>query len=110
WTAGPTPLTVTWQWLTRAKVTVNAADRTILLSQDGETLRLRVLSPAKVRIDTRDVSAPFRSFDEANPGLSRVRIHTDSVAGAPGRLVVIAEPGSVLAVGDLPDPVLDPAP
>ncbi|MBC8008874.1 MAG: heparinase II/III family protein, partial [Burkholderiales bacterium] len=110
WTAGPAPLTVTWQWLTRAEVKVNAADRSILLSQAGETLRLRVLSPGKVRIDTRDVSAPFRAFDEANPGLSRVRIHLDGAAGAPGRLVVIAEPGSVIASGDLPDPALDPAP
>ncbi|MBC8010841.1 MAG: heparinase II/III family protein, partial [Burkholderiales bacterium] len=92
WTAGSAPVEVTWQFLTHADITVEP--RGVLLRQAGETLRLRVLSPETISIKIDDLSQPARPSDAPNPGLRRIRILVRTPAGQPGRLSLLAEPGS----------------
>lgn len=90
WTAGSEPVEVAWQWLTTAKVRVE--DRAVILEQDGESLRLRVLSPGAVTIEDRDASELLQPYDEPNPGLRRIRIISQTPARASGGLTILAEP------------------
>ncbi len=86
----PKRVSVTWQWLTRATVTKQPDG--VLLKQDGQALRLRVLEPAW--IDIEDVSQPKHVFDSPNPGLSRIILRARTDAGKDGRILVLAEPQS----------------
>ncbi|MBC8041734.1 MAG: heparinase II/III family protein [Opitutaceae bacterium] len=106
WTLGVTPAKVTWQWVTLAEATLEG--RSVLLRQNGKTLRLRILSQAPVTIEQDDLSDPPHAYEEKNPGLRRLRFTVESPAGEKGSLVIIAEPGSVLATGTLTDPILKP--
>jgi len=95
WTAAERPVTATWQWLTRAKVTRTAGG--LLLEQEGESLVLKVESQSDgsaIAIEVQDVSAPRALQDSANPGLTRIVITVPTAAKASGRLVVLAIPGS----------------
>lgn len=107
WTLGAKPAKVSWQWLTLAEATVEG--RSVLLRQDGKTLRLRVLSKSPVKIEQDDLSVPPHAYEEQNPGLRRFRITEEETAGqTSGGLVILAEPGSALAAGKLTDPILNP--
>lgn len=92
WVAGEQPVAVAWQWLTQADALVDG--REVTLTQSGQRLRLRVLSPAQVTIAVEDVSAPRQSYDAPNPGLRRVVVSMSTPAGEPARLQVLAIPGT----------------
>lgn len=92
WTAGPIegiPWNVAWQWLTRAQAEADATGAT--LRDGGKTLRLRVLAPAKFTVAVEDASQPVHPYDAPNPGLKRIVVRTDLLAG---KVAVLAEPGS----------------
>ncbi len=93
WNAGRQAVEVAWQWLTRAKVTVDPGR--VILHQNGKTLVLQVGSTDAVKIEVEDLSQPPKSFDQANPGLSRICILTQTPAGKTGRLHILARPGSM---------------
>lgn len=93
WTAGPASVEVTWQLLTHADITIEP--RGVLLRQFGQTLRLRVLEPDTVTFATDDLSQPARPSDAPNPGLRRLRLVVQTPAHQPGRLTLLAEPGSM---------------
>ncbi|MCX6954276.1 MAG: heparinase II/III family protein, partial [Verrucomicrobia bacterium] len=92
WTASDHATTVTWQWLTRADVTLEP--HAALLRQKGETLRLRIVEPADATLAVEDTARLLQAHDEPNPGLRRLVVRTTTAAGAAGCLVIVAEPGS----------------
>ncbi|SDU11564.1 Heparinase II/III-like protein [Verrucomicrobium sp. GAS474] len=94
WTIKPdlSGMRVTWQWLTRAAVTIETSG--VLLEEGGKTLRLRVLAPLEAGIEVEDVGEPRRPYDAPNPGLRRILFRIDSLPGVPTRLAVLVEPGS----------------
>ena len=57
---------VRWTMVTPAKVKVNG-DGTALLTQNGKSLLLKVISPANVTITTRPTT-PVHDYDALNPG------------------------------------------
>lgn len=93
WKTGARAVTYTFQWLTRAKVTVLPPTPGLLrLEQGGETLHLRVESPGEFQVESEDVSGSRAPQDSPNPGLSRIRIRQACAAGSAGRLQVTAAP------------------
>lgn len=92
WTTGAKATDVTWQWLTRAQVTVT--NDGAILRQQGETLRLRITEGTGARVEVEDVSKPRRAWDSPNPGLSRILIYLRTPPESTGRLIVLAEPDS----------------
>ncbi len=92
WTAKDREARVTWQWLTRAAVTLEP--RIAVLREEGETLRLRLVEPAGAEFAVIDPARLLRAHDEPNPGLVRIDVRTTTPAGGAGRIVIVAEPGS----------------
>ncbi len=92
WTTGAKATIVTWQWLTRAQVTVTSNGA--ILRHQGETLHLRITEGAGARVEVEDVSKPRNVWDSPNPGLSRILIHLQTPPERTGRLTVLAEPAS----------------
>lgn len=90
WTTGEHATEVSWQWLTCAATTVTQDG--FELKQNGETLRLRATSPAKLSFIVEDVSQPENNFDSPNPGLSRLIIRLQTPAKNDGQLSVTASP------------------
>ncbi|EIP97714.1 Heparinase II/III-like protein [Opitutaceae bacterium TAV1] len=102
WTALPDrPATVTFQWLTRANVSLDSDRRTLRLRQAGKTLQLRVPDPlpagAPVDITVEDTAALLSSWDAPNPGLKRILFRISTAAGESSRLVIEATPGTTPA-------------
>lgn len=93
WSTGDGDTTVAWQWLTVARASVEG--RVITLSQDQQTLRLRVVEPDNVQIEVQDAAKLLQKHDLPNPGLQRIVVRMRSGAATAGRLVIVAEPGSV---------------
>jgi hypothetical protein len=93
WQTADRATTVTWQWLTRAEVTLESDGAT--LREEGETLRLRVLAPTGVSSAQEDVSQPRHAFDSPNPRLTRLTFSVQTRAHAAGRLLIAAEPGGL---------------
>lgn len=98
WQAGDRETAVAWQWLTVARVTVK--ERALTLSQDKQTLCLRVLEPADAQIEVQDTATLLKPHDLPNPGLQRIVIRTRTAGGTAGRMVIVAEPGSASAVSE----------
>jgi hypothetical protein len=91
WRTGTAAVEVAWQWMTRAQAAV--VPEGILLRQEGESLLLRVLAPAKEwSFSIEDTDPLLQPYDEKNPGLRRLVLHTRTPAQAAGRIVVAAEP------------------
>jgi hypothetical protein len=95
WVAANRATTATWQWLTRAAITLEAHGA--VLRQQNQTLRLRVLEPAEASLVVEDTAALLQAHDEPNPGLRRLAIRTTTLAAGRGRFVIVAEPGSAPA-------------
>ena len=93
WTTGQQPVEVAWQWLTTA--TVELGDGQVTLQQQGQTLTLRVVEPAGVAWDVVETAALQQEWDAPNKGLRRLVGQVKTAAGSTGRLVIVAEPGSV---------------
>ncbi|RYD37321.1 MAG: heparinase [Verrucomicrobiaceae bacterium] len=101
WEAGEKPVSMTFQWLTTAKVTTDKTGA--LLESGGKSLRLGVVAGSPLTIAVEDFSTPANDYDQANPGLKRIVITTETAAGAAGSLVVTAgaKDEESLAIGAL---------
>ncbi len=95
WTTGDRAALVAAQWLTFAKVTLEKTGA--LLEQDGESLRLRVVSPEGAHVAVEDWSRAVNPWDSPRPGLSRIVIRVSSPAKTEGHLVLVAEDGAASA-------------
>ncbi len=92
WTTAARATTASWQWLTLA--TVTPEPHGALLTQNGATLRLRILEPADATLLVEDTSRLLHAHDEPTPGLRRIVIRTTTPATTSSRFVILAEPGS----------------
>ncbi len=88
WQAGEKPVSMTFQWLTRAKVTTDSTGA--LLEAGGKSLRLDVKAGSAFTIAVQDLSKPANDYDQANPGLKRIVITTETEAGSSGTMIVTA--------------------
>jgi len=89
WQAGEKPVSMTFQWLTKAKVTPDGAGA--LLESGGKSLRLTVTAESPFSIAVQDLSKPANDYDQTNPGLKRIVITTRTEAGKAGSMVVGAD-------------------
>jgi hypothetical protein len=103
WTTGEHAALVSAQWMTYAKVTLEKGGA--LLTQDGETLRLRVVSPEGAHLAVEDWSKAPNAWDSPHANLSRIVIRVSSPAKTAGHLVLVAENGAT-AVSTAADPIL----
>jgi hypothetical protein len=104
WTTGDRAALVAAQWMTQAKVTLEKGGA--VLTQDGETLRLRVVSPDGAHLAVEDVSKATNPWDSPRPGLSRITIRVSTPAKAAGHLVLLAVPGVAAQTAAPADAVL----
>ena len=100
WTTAGKPVDVTWQMLTRAKVTVLPGN--IRLEQEGQSLTLRILDPENATVEVQDVKILQKPFDVANSGVQRIVIGTKSGADSHGGFRILAIPDSA-GQGTAPD-------
>jgi hypothetical protein len=82
WVAGDRQITAAWQMVTFADVEVQGD--TVILRQDGKTLRLEILEPKGANVEITDISSPLPDFNEPNPGARRLKITTSSAPHSPG--------------------------
>lgn len=80
---------VTWQMMTQAEVTVQKDH--LVLSQDGHTLYLMVVSKGSSEVEVVDLSPPPLPYDKEIPDLKRIDIHfeSDSFQGSKGVIEVV---------------------
>jgi oligo-alginate lyase len=104
WTTGDRAALVAAQWMTFAKVTLEKG--AAVLTQDGETLRLRVVSPVGAHLAVEDVSKATNPWDSPRPGLSRLTIRVSTPAKTAGHLVLVAEPAVPAGGAASADPIL----
>jgi hypothetical protein len=89
WTALENETDVSWQWLTRARVTPEPDGAR--LEQDGRTLRLRIREGQGARLEIQDVATLVKPpFDSPNAGYTRIVIRLTTAARTKGVLVVHA--------------------
>ena len=86
--AARSPVRATSQWLTFATVERNGPS--VVLRQNGKTLRLEVSGTAPVSIDIENIDHPVRWFDAPNPGLKRVSFRSRDAAAASMHIRVTA--------------------
>lgn len=93
WSTGAEPVDVAWQWLTRAEPTITSTG--VTLKEAGETLCLRVAAPTTGwSFSVEDTEKLLRPYDEPNPGLKRLVLHTRSPARSEGHIIVVVETAS----------------
>ncbi len=85
------PTEVRWGMVTRAKVEIQGADA--LLTREGKTMKLRVLEPSGVKLETYETAKPRRDYDEPNPGTQMVGFKVALPASSRQRFVVLLSPG-----------------
>jgi len=92
WTTKDNDAGVSFQWLTKAKVTKNTGG--LLLQQNGQSLQLKIEQPTTgVTIDIEDVSQPRNPQDSPNPGLSRIVLKQKTAPQSKGCLLIKVIPG-----------------
>jgi hypothetical protein len=74
-----------------------------LLKSGGKSLRLSAWAEGPFTIRVQDISKPVKDYDQANPGLNRIVITTETGAGESGSVVVTAGAGD----GEARDAALD---
>jgi hypothetical protein len=80
-------LSVRWQMLTRAAITLK--DAAAVLRQDGKIMQARVLSPAGARFAIGSAQPPDDGINQPNPGFSLLQVNV--AVPAPGNLRVQIE-------------------
>jgi hypothetical protein len=90
---------VRWAMLTRAEV--QASDGTAMLTRDGRTVRLRVVSPDDVTVRAYSTDPP-QDYDAENPGTRIVGFEVALGAGARRTLVVDVSAGETPAAAVRP--------
>jgi hypothetical protein len=103
WTTGDRATLVAAQWMTYAKVTLEKGGA--LLTQDGETLRLRIVAPEGAHLAVEDWSKAPNAWDSPRPGLSRLVIRVSTPAKTSGHLVLVAENASGSAAASSAAPI-----
>ncbi len=92
WTTNDRPADVSWQWLTQADVTIDGDAAT--LTQDGKTLRLRILDGA-TRFELQEADSLLDpKWDSPAPQFRRLVVRTTTPADTAARLEVQVTPGS----------------
>jgi hypothetical protein len=89
------PATVRWAMVTPASVSVED-DKNALLRQEGKTMRLAVLTDAKVQLRTYS-TAPPAAYDAPNPGTRMIGFEVTLSAGQATRTAVLLSPPTVQA-------------
>lgn len=102
WDAGERTVEMSWQMLTRADV-VETADG-FLLTQDGQSLELRIQGRDEEVLECVDVDSLLQTYDEQNEGVKRIRIVCPPRTGQ-GRLRIVLIPG---ATEDMDLPAVSP--
>ncbi len=90
WTTGEKAVHASWQWLTRAEVTVT--NDGAILKQDDKALQFRIIEGKGARIEVEDISQARNIIDSPNPGLSRIVIRMETPPQTGASLVVTATP------------------
>lgn len=96
WTAKDSAVEISFQWLTKAKVTKTADG--LRLEQNGQSLQLKIEQPFSLNeliIEVEDVSQAKHIQDSPNPGLSRIVIKKNCPANSAGKLFIRVIPGSI---------------
>jgi hypothetical protein len=88
WTAGDLPVTVSWQMLTTAKVSVQPGEITLI--QEGKKLLLRLPDPTAVDVQVLEASSLQKPYDAPDPRARRIDITLRTVAHQMGYLRVLA--------------------
>lgn len=104
WTTGERATLVAAQWMTYAKVTLEKGGA--LLTQNGESLRLRVVTPEGAHLAVEDWSRAPNAWDSPHPNLSRIVIRVSTPADTAAHLVLVAESASAAASTATPDSIL----
>lgn len=97
WTASSNDVEVSFQWLTKAKITLGPTG--VLLEHKGKSLRVDVEVPdstVKPEISVEDFSKARAPQDSNNPGVSRFVIRVATPARSSSGLKIAAIPGSVM--------------
>ena len=87
--------TVRWAMVTPASVSIED-DKNALLNQEGKTLRLSVLTDAKVQLRTYS-TAPQAEYDAPNPGTRMIAFKVALSAGQTARTAVLLTPPAAQA-------------
>jgi heparinase II/III-like protein len=93
------PATVRWAMVTPADVSIEN-DATALLTQEGKTMRLTVLTDADVRLQTYS-TAPKADYDAPNPGTRLVGFEVSLSAREATRTAVLLGPPAAKGSLDL---------
>ncbi|MEZ0607751.1 heparinase II/III family protein [Fibrella sp. WM1] len=93
WTTKDKPVSVAWQWLTKASV--SRIPNGLLLQQDGQSLELLFSSLGTYQIDIEDVSQARNPQDSPNPGVRRLVVRLETPSESAAKLQVYVVPGSV---------------
>ena len=84
------PATVRWAMVTPASVSIED-EKNALLRQEGKTMRLTVLTDAKVQLRTYS-TAPQADYDAPNPGTCMIGFELALSAGPAARTAVLLTP------------------
>lgn len=82
---------VRWAMATNAAVTL-AGDTTATLAQDGQTVSLRVLSPATAKLAVYDIEKPAQDYDEVNPNTRMIGFERSVASSTTEKWCVLLEP------------------
>ncbi|MDA3867031.1 MAG: heparinase II/III family protein [Salinivirgaceae bacterium] len=97
WTTGAKSAEASFQWLTKAKITMLPSG--VLLEHAGKSLKLNVEIPgstAKPEIRIVDVSKSQAPQDSDNPGVNRIEFRVKTGASTNSGLKITAIPGSAV--------------
>jgi len=88
---------IVWQVHTGAKIELHG--NRAVLSQQGETMQVRILSPSSAKFDSEQVEIP--PPQHAAPGVSKLIVKLNA-SKAPQRLAILFTPGSAAATSKTP--------
>jgi hypothetical protein len=91
--------------VTTAAFEPGAAASEAVLRQDGQTLHIRVETPAETALTTYDSETPPNEWDTPNRGTRMVGFEVTAPATGPVELLVVLTPGSLASPPPLPDTV-----
>jgi hypothetical protein len=86
---------IRWGMATHANVSISGKEgRKAVLSQDGKSMTLRILSPEGARLRTYDMENPPRSWDEKNPNMRMIGFEVELPANTCETFLVRMDPGT----------------
>lgn len=91
-TGADRPTTVRWAMVTRATVSITG-DKNALLTKDGKTMRLTVITDKKTQLQTYS-TAPKADYDASNPGTRLIGFELSLSAGEAARTAVFMSPSN----------------